>query len=339
MGPRCAGGTEQGGYTEAVSPRTKGPAATGPVEGLLDTIRGPQDLRGLSDAELAVPGRGRSATSWSRRSPAPAATSARTSAWSSSRSPCTGCSTRPRDPILFDTGHQAYVHKIVTGRQAGFDALRQRGGLSGYPSRAESEHDWIENSHASTALSYADGLAKAFALRGERRHVVAVVGDGALTGGMCWEALNNIAAAEQPAGHRGQRQRPLLRPDHRRAGRPPGRAAAQPGLREGARPGQGRAGPHPAGRRARCTRRCTRSRRASRTRSPRRPCSRTSASSTSARSTGTTSRRWRRALRRARGFGGPVIVHAVTRKGVRATRRPRTTRPTRCTARRRPSTR
>jgi 1-deoxy-D-xylulose-5-phosphate synthase len=102
----------------------------------------------------------------------------------------------PKDRILFDTGHQAYVHKIVTGRQDGFDLLRQGGGLSGYPSRAESEHDVIENSHASTALSYADGMAKAFALRGEKRHVVAVVGDGALTGGMCWEALNNIAATE-----------------------------------------------------------------------------------------------------------------------------------------------
>ncbi|MGW4465349.1 1-deoxy-D-xylulose-5-phosphate synthase [Micromonospora sp. NPDC004704] len=104
----------------------------------------------------------------------------------------------PRDRFLFDTGHQAYVHKMVTGRQDGFDKLRQRGGLSGYPSQAESEHDLIENSHASTALSYADGLAKAYALRGERRDVVAVVGDGALTGGMCWEALNNIAAARNP---------------------------------------------------------------------------------------------------------------------------------------------
>src|SRR5690242_2266749 len=104
----------------------------------------------------------------------------------------------PNDRILFDTGHQAYVHKMVTGRQEGFDLLRRRGGLSGYPSRAESEHDMIENSHASTALSYADGLAKAFALRGECRHVVAVVGDGALTGGMCWEALNNIAGAGNP---------------------------------------------------------------------------------------------------------------------------------------------
>ncbi|MEU4771994.1 1-deoxy-D-xylulose-5-phosphate synthase [Micromonospora sp. NPDC023644] len=104
----------------------------------------------------------------------------------------------PRDRLLFDTGHQAYVHKILTGRQTGFDKLRQRGGLSGYPSQAESEHDLIENSHASTALSYADGLAKAYALRGEQRSVVAVVGDGALTGGMCWEALNNIATAGNP---------------------------------------------------------------------------------------------------------------------------------------------
>ncbi|MDP9433782.1 MAG: 1-deoxy-D-xylulose-5-phosphate synthase [Actinomycetota bacterium] len=104
----------------------------------------------------------------------------------------------PRDRILWDTGHQAYVHKMVTGRQEGFATLRQKGGLSGYPSRAESEHDVIENSHASTALSYADGLAKAYRLRGEKRHVVAVVGDGALTGGMCWEALNNIAAGDLP---------------------------------------------------------------------------------------------------------------------------------------------
>ncbi|KAA2254952.1 1-deoxy-D-xylulose-5-phosphate synthase [Solihabitans fulvus] len=100
----------------------------------------------------------------------------------------------PHDRVVFDTGHQSYVHKIVTGRRDGFDHLRQQGGMSGYPSRAESDHDVEENSHASTALSYADGLAKAFQLTGARRHVVAVVGDGALTGGMCWEALNNIAA-------------------------------------------------------------------------------------------------------------------------------------------------
>jgi 1-deoxy-D-xylulose-5-phosphate synthase len=102
----------------------------------------------------------------------------------------------PRDPIIFDTGHQSYVHKILTGRQAAFPTLRQRHGLSGYPSRAESEHDWVENSHASTSLSWADGMAKAFRLRGEERWVVAVIGDGALTGGMAWEALNNIAVGE-----------------------------------------------------------------------------------------------------------------------------------------------
>lgn len=102
----------------------------------------------------------------------------------------------PRDTIVFDTGHQSYVHKLLTGRQD-FSGLRQRGGLSGYPSRAESEHDVVENSHASTALSWADGVAKAYALRGSvDRHVVAVIGDGALTGGMAWEALNNIAAGQ-----------------------------------------------------------------------------------------------------------------------------------------------
>ncbi|MFD9889140.1 1-deoxy-D-xylulose-5-phosphate synthase [Amycolatopsis sp. NPDC059027] len=101
----------------------------------------------------------------------------------------------PRDAIVWDVGHQSYVHKIVTGRHPGFDLLRQQGGVTGYPARAESEHDLVENSHASTALSYVDGLAKAFALAGgEPRHAIAVVGDGALTGGMCWEALNNIAA-------------------------------------------------------------------------------------------------------------------------------------------------
>jgi 1-deoxy-D-xylulose-5-phosphate synthase len=102
----------------------------------------------------------------------------------------------PHDVLLWDTGHQAYVHKLLTGRHD-FSTLRQQGGLSGYPSRAESVHDVIENSHASTALSYADGIAKGFAIKGERdRTVVAVVGDGALTGGMAWEALNNLAEAE-----------------------------------------------------------------------------------------------------------------------------------------------
>jgi 1-deoxy-D-xylulose-5-phosphate synthase len=103
----------------------------------------------------------------------------------------------PKDVVLFDTGHQSYVHKILTGRSEGFDLLRQKGGLSGYPSRFESEHDVIENSHASTALSWGDGISRGFSLTGQNdRHVVVVVGDGALTGGMSWEALNNIATAE-----------------------------------------------------------------------------------------------------------------------------------------------
>ncbi|MGH9047030.1 MAG: 1-deoxy-D-xylulose-5-phosphate synthase, partial [Acidimicrobiales bacterium] len=110
----------------------------------------------------------------------------------------------PHDAILWDTGHQAYVHKVLTGRRHRFVDLRKEGGLSGYPNRAESDHDWIENSHASTALSYAHGLATAFELgqelvgTGGNRRVVAVVGDGALTGGMAYEALNNL-------GHSGRR--------------------------------------------------------------------------------------------------------------------------------------
>ncbi len=109
----------------------------------------------------------------------------------------------PRDILLWDTGHQAYVHKLLTGRRYGFSRLRQRGGLSGYPSRAESDHDWIESSHASTALSYAHGLSVALEQRGElvghggQRHVVAVVGDGSLTGGMAFEALNNLGHSDQ----------------------------------------------------------------------------------------------------------------------------------------------
>ncbi len=100
----------------------------------------------------------------------------------------------PRDVVLFDTGHQSYVHKILTGRADQFDLLRQRDGISGYPNRRESEHDVIENSHASTALSWADGVSRGFSLTGQsQRHVVAVVGDGALTGGMSWEALNNLS--------------------------------------------------------------------------------------------------------------------------------------------------
>ncbi|MGJ9423392.1 1-deoxy-D-xylulose-5-phosphate synthase [Aeromicrobium sp. CF3.5] len=100
----------------------------------------------------------------------------------------------PRDRIVWDTGHQSYVHKMLTGRAGDFESLRTEGGLSGYPSQAESEHDWVENSHASTSISYADGMAKANQLLGKDDHVVAVIGDGAMTGGMAWEALNNIAA-------------------------------------------------------------------------------------------------------------------------------------------------
>jgi 1-deoxy-D-xylulose-5-phosphate synthase len=171
--------------------------ADAPHEGLLDGIRGPDDLRDLSPEQLR-------------------ALAAEIRDFLVEKIARTGghlgpnlgvveltlalhrVFTSPHDRLLFDTGHQAYVHKMVTGRQEGFDRLRQRGGLTGYPSQAESEHDVIENCHASTALSYADGMAKAFALRGEQRHVVAVVGDGALTGGMCWEALNNIAATKNP---------------------------------------------------------------------------------------------------------------------------------------------
>ncbi len=98
----------------------------------------------------------------------------------------------PHDAILWDIGHQAYIHKMLTGRAAEFDSLRTSGGLSGYPSRAESPHDWIENSHASTVLSYAHGVATAFESSDTRRRVIAVVGDGALTGGMAFEGLNNI---------------------------------------------------------------------------------------------------------------------------------------------------
>jgi len=104
----------------------------------------------------------------------------------------------PRDVVLWDTGHQAYVHKLVTGRREAFSRLRQAGGLSGYPNRTESEHDWVENSHASTILSYAHGLASAFEMQGSRRRVIAVVGDGALTGGMAYEALNNLGHSGKP---------------------------------------------------------------------------------------------------------------------------------------------
>jgi 1-deoxy-D-xylulose-5-phosphate synthase len=114
----------------------------------------------------------------------------------------------PRDIILWDTGHQAYVHKIVTGRRDQFGQLRQAGGLSGYPNRAESEHDWVENSHASTILSYAHGLATAVELKEQDRKVVAVIGDGSMTGGMAFEGLNNL-------GHSGRRVVIILNDNNR----------------------------------------------------------------------------------------------------------------------------
>src|SRR6266542_3939700 len=147
------------------------------VPGLIDSIRGPQDLKGLSADELAV-----------LAAQIRDFLVAKVSRTGGHLGPNLGVVEltlalhrvfdSPKDRILFDTGHQGYVHKIVTGRQDGFDLLRQRGGLTGYPNQAESVHDIIENSHASTALSYADGMAKAFAL--------------------CWEALNNIAGAGNP---------------------------------------------------------------------------------------------------------------------------------------------
>ncbi|HQR28332.1 MAG TPA: 1-deoxy-D-xylulose-5-phosphate synthase [Nocardioides sp.] len=162
--------------------------------GYLESISAPRDLRGLSDEQLdALAGEIRDFL---------VATCARTGGHLGPNLGVVELTMAihrvfdsPTDRVVFDTGHQAYVHKLLTGRAAGFERLRQEGGVSGYPSRAESEHDLVENSHASTALSYADGLAKAYALRGEDRHVVAVIGDGALTGGMAWEALNNIAIA------------------------------------------------------------------------------------------------------------------------------------------------
>jgi 1-deoxy-D-xylulose-5-phosphate synthase len=164
--------------------------------GVLDTIAGPRDLRRLSDDELET-----LASEIRDRLIASCAPVGGHLGPNLGVVELTMAIHRtfdsPRDRVVWDTGHQAYVHKMLTGRAAEFDRLRVEGGLSGYPSRAESPHDLVENSHASTALSYADGLAKAYAIRGEDRHVVAVIGDGALTGGMAWEALNNIAVANK----------------------------------------------------------------------------------------------------------------------------------------------
>lgn len=166
--------------------------------GLLDRIHGPHDLRGMPASEMPA-----------LADEIRALLVEKVSATGGHLGPNLGVVeltialhrvfASPQDAIIWDTGHQAYVHKMLTGRAGDFDSLRQEGGLSGYPSRSESEHDVIENSHASTVLSYADGIAKAWEQRGllDRRHVVAVIGDGALTGGMAWEALNNIAAADR----------------------------------------------------------------------------------------------------------------------------------------------
>ncbi|WP_240137709.1 1-deoxy-D-xylulose-5-phosphate synthase [Streptomyces sp. MUM 178J] len=161
----------------------------------IETVQGPENLRGLTPSQL------RALTRDIRRLLVDEVT--RTGGH---LGPCLGVVEltialhrvfeSPKDRIMWDTGHQTYVHKMLTGRAGDFKSLRQPGGLSGYPSRAESEHDVIENSHASTVVSYADGLAKAYALQGvDDRAVVAVIGDGALTGGMAWEGLNNLAAA------------------------------------------------------------------------------------------------------------------------------------------------
>ncbi|MCA2211630.1 1-deoxy-D-xylulose-5-phosphate synthase [Jidongwangia harbinensis] len=164
--------------------------------GLLDAITGPADLAGLSSAQLGeLAGEIRTflienvSRTGGHLGPNLGAVELTIALHRVFRS--------PHDLIVWDTGHQAYVHKLLTGRAGLFPRLRQKDGLSGYPSRAESPHDLVENSHASTALSYADGLANGLRLSGRTdRAVVAVVGDGALTGGMAWEALNNIAAAK-----------------------------------------------------------------------------------------------------------------------------------------------
>src|SRR3954449_9335463 len=161
--------------------------------GVLDTIAGPRDLRRLSDDELDT-----LASEIRDRLIAACAPVGGHLGPNLGVVELTMAIHRvfdsPHDRVVFDTGHQAYVHKLLTGRAGEFGGLRQEGGLSGYPSQAESAHDIVENSHASTALSYADGLAKAYAIRGEDRHVVAIIGDGALTGGMAWEALNTTPA-------------------------------------------------------------------------------------------------------------------------------------------------
>ena len=206
----------------------------------------------------------------------------------------------PRDAIVWDTGHQTYVHKLVTGRLEGFARLRQGGGMSGYPSRTESEHDIVENSHASTAVSYAYGLAIARDATGAEGEVVAVIGDGALTGGLAYEALNNF-------GHSGRHAVIVLNDNGRCYAPTVSRLHRGPGCRSvGVLPGA-RARLHRADRRARHRRAragaarrrrraagrssCTCSPARARGTSPRRP-TRRSASTTSARSTPRPVCRW-----------------------------------------------
>ncbi len=164
--------------------------------GMLESIAGPQDLRGLDDEQLT-------ALAHEMREFIIDAVS-KTGGHLGSNLGIVELTMAlhrsfdsPKTPIVFDTGHQAYIHKLLTGRAGLFGSLRIADGLSGYPNRAESAHDLVENSHASTALSYADGLAKAFSIKDQSRPVIAVIGDGALTGGLAWEALNNIGAARR----------------------------------------------------------------------------------------------------------------------------------------------
>ncbi|WP_245850482.1 1-deoxy-D-xylulose-5-phosphate synthase [Mycobacterium angelicum] len=166
---------------------------------LLSTIRGPQDVQAFADDQLSLLARQirqrmiETVTSTGGHLGAGLGTVELTIALHR-----VFCS--PRDIVVFDTGHQTYPHKLLTGRSEQFAALRQSGGLSGYPNRSESAHDWVENSHASVSLAWVDGIAKALALQGRRdRRVVGVIGDGALTGGVAWEGLNNLGGAARPA--------------------------------------------------------------------------------------------------------------------------------------------
>ena len=222
----------------------------------------------------------------------------------------------PHDRVVFDTGHQAYVHKLLTGRAAQFDGLRQEGGLSGYPSQAESDHDIVENSHASTVAQLRRRAGQG--LRHPRRGPAHRRGDRRRRA----DRRHGLGGAQQhrdrpglPTGDRGQRQRPLLHPDRRRPDDRAHHAAHQPALRARARRGEEAAQRRPRRRPGGLRRAARDEEGASRTRSRRRASSRTSASSTSARSTATTYRRWSRRSAQAKRFGGPVIVHAITRKG------------------------